>query len=326
MLHTLDENPDTWDIVEGLAPKSKWEVAFAEVQLKSKRSVGQFKPRGLAVKLRRRKLWPLNPNSPRRERPGREALEESESSDEDAVRKEDLDEELNIDDGGEIFVDPENEDGKGEGSGKEDSDFARSLFGPSESGTDPSDSDPDHTKDKEKEPDPVIVDPAPPTPQPVEPPVEEEPPVVVDEDSAPPPLVPVVQRKRIGPGVRCPEENQIDIGHGTIRYMSHSKRYIAQCSHGLACYKSRVSHEGPRKGQGRPLGYLSAWLLYPILVGECSLEEHLQVGVQVDDLDYEFRVDAREDLLAIKGAEEGLFKYEDQYEQVGPRLEHRNFR
>ena len=46
----------------------------------------------------------------------------------------------------------------------------------------------------------------------------------------------------------------------------------AYCAvHGEACRRTRAAYAGPKPGQGRPLGYLAAWLLH---AAEYTAVEH----------------------------------------------------
>lgn len=50
---------------------------------------------------------------------------------------------------------------------------------------------------------------------------------------------------------------------GTLAYYSKRNRFYAYCqeaSHGKSCRLERTAHAGKRKGQGRPVGLLMAWL------------------------------------------------------------------
>lgn len=51
---------------------------------------------------------------------------------------------------------------------------------------------------------------------------------------------------------------------GAIRYLGDSKAALcAYCPvHGFRCRKTRTVNAGNRRGQGRPLGYLAAWLMH----------------------------------------------------------------
>lgn len=60
---------------------------------------------------------------------------------------------------------------------------------------------------------------------------------------------------------RQPAEVELVTPYGTMRYYSTTKRFAAQCNkHGKACKKERKQNEGANPSQGRPVGYLYAWM------------------------------------------------------------------
>jgi hypothetical protein len=146
---------------------------------------------------------------------------------------------------------------------------------------------------------------------------------------APPPdPLPLVGKGKGGKGhgkaVPLPDENKIDLACGTIKHYAPSKRFIAQCRHCGACYRSRVAYAGVKPGQGRPLGFLASWLLYPELLGgldACTTEAHLEAGSKEADFDEEMRTLARDELSEVPGAIHGLFRHEAGYDELGPLAE-----
>jgi hypothetical protein len=63
-------------------------------------------------------------------------------------------------------------------------------------------------------------------------------------------------------GERGEAEVVLKIDNGDISYYHTTKRFRAVCRcHGLGCVKERTAIAGKRACQGRPLGFLAAWVL-----------------------------------------------------------------
>ena len=149
--------------------------------------------------------------------------------------------------------------------GSNDSEFYRDpyddVFDEDEWGDGSPDADPDPPPDPEPPPDPVPEPTPPPSPDPVV-----EPGLI---PAPPAPLVPVVAPV---PGLR-PSHHTSDVMHtpwGTLRYSEAVDKMYAVCDHldhheaNNACQKERACYQSPvpsRRAQGRPIGFLIAWLM-----------------------------------------------------------------
>lgn len=106
---------------------------------------------------------------------------------------------------------------------------------------------------------------------------------------------------------------QFAVPGGEIRYYARTRRFAAHCenaAHGN-CRREKVSTGRPGRGQGRPLGYLMAWL--------AEAFEHDTHAEHMDNcviISLERRQRGREALRAIGGSEE-LFAGERQSDNEG---------
>ena len=84
----------------------------------------------------------------------------------------------------------------------------------------------------------------------------------VPEPDVPPPPEPTItglRRSRTSRGIRTRRKRAILPGLGYIAW-NKDDSFTAFCSRHTDCTRSKVAHSGPKKGQGRPLGALFAWL------------------------------------------------------------------
>ena len=111
-----------------------------------------------------------------------------------------------------------------------------------------------------------------------------------------------------GPRVKTVQEETIKIwDYGELRYNSNTQTFRAFCScanHVQPCSKQRKLLSGPRPGQGRPVGYLVAWLRdqnkHP------DKDSHVWSSVVATNFDV--RAKARRDFSALPGAQWWLNK------------------
>lgn len=108
-------------------------------------------------------------------------------------------------------------------------------------------------------------------------------------------------------GGRRPAEGVVLVPGGELRYYQRINRFQARCTnpaHGSQCRKERVAQGGRKAAQGRPLGFLAAWLAQGAL--HADQEEHQNIAASIA---FDVRAAAREALRNTDGSAE-LFSAE----------------
>lgn len=96
---------------------------------------------------------------------------------------------------------------------------------------------------------------------------------------------------------------QVAVPGGEIRFYPMTQRFVAHCEHAGhgTCRREKLSHHGRNAAQGRPLGYLAAWLL------DCEYPDHVQHLACTNILSQEARLEGREGLKGALGSDHELF-------------------
>ena len=123
-----------------------------------------------------------------------------------------------------------------------------------------------------------------------------------------PPAAKAAPREPVRGRIKTVQEETIQVwSYGELRYNSNTNTIRAFCTclaHSQPCSKQRSLVAGKRKGQGRPIGYLVAWLRDQD--SHASKEEHVWMsGVHKN---FDLRLKAREDFSALPGARAWLDK------------------
>ena len=320
-LKTLYEEVDYWETITSLDQSLVWHLAFYDVRRGEDRPVAEFLVDGFDVKCNARQLFPLW-SPPKKKKPRAAPI---------LVPIADV--------GGDGASEPP---GGGEAESEPPDDGASAPGCPSAHGDSEEESD-DHKSEslgEEEESDDgdssglsvssssnssssevsssagggadawIVVPPAPSA-------VVELPPMV-------PPEVVEAGRKRASAKSRepVPEEHKVFFKGGEIWYYEKSTRFVAKCycHDGEDCEKSRVARVGKKAGQGKPLGYLAAWLAYAHNTA-CEKDRHQEVG-KPGNIGFDARENAREQLYKVPGAAT-LFGFEKPNDQ--PLVEPDNF-
>ena len=124
----------------------------------------------------------------------------------------------------------------------------------------------------------------------------QDPPLPPPLDEARPPREP---RVRLGPAAAPQNTIRVEVpGHGALIYYTSSNVIQAHCRRDghSDCWRERTCAAGRRKGQGRPLGFLTAWLLQG--AARISGQEH----VHRSRATHAERVAGREHLATLEGS------------------------
>ena len=128
------------------------------------------------------------------------------------------------------------------------------------------------------------------------------------EGQRPPAAAKAAPREPVRGRIKTVQEETIQIwGYGELRYNSNTNTVRAFCScaaHAQPCSKQRTLLGGKRQGQGRPLGYLVAWLRDQD--NHTSKDEHVWLSGVHNNFD--LRLKARQDFSALPGARAWLDK------------------
>lgn len=126
-------------------------------------------------------------------------------------------------------------------------------------------------------------------------------------EAAPQPAPPAEARARRQVPVRERADASATTMEGKLFYYDRTSRFFTVCSAHEACTRTRTSNPSERKkAQGRPLGYMAAWLLAPA----ATKEEHIRIVPSHED-----RAQARRLLRALAPGFEELESYERPQEQ-----------
>ena len=132
----------------------------------------------------------------------------------------------------------------------------------------------------------------------------ERPPPLPPPAEPPPAAVPVVFDIAIQPpqaGARNPAAIALNIGgKGVLRYYDTKRQIVAMCTapelDHKGCFKTKSTMASPstaRVGQGRPLGILLAWLLFPSDMAKASRDAH----VHCEDPSFDLRKRCRDEFV-----------------------------
>lgn len=100
---------------------------------------------------------------------------------------------------------------------------------------------------------------------------------------------------------RRPADEYFSVPGGEIRFYSRTGRFVGHCenvAHGRQCRREKLSSSGRNRPQGRPLGYLMAWLAQGD--AHASQRDHMQGGAKISLAE---RQAGREALRGINGSQ-----------------------